>query len=352
MQSITSGVYSLLVGADAADGASPALPPPLQPMQPMQPERAAKPTATATPAPAPTGCGMSGIPTRIVLGPGDGSVACLDECLAIAEPMVREATSNLNRVTVVLLKASSTPAALEEHLRLHFQGTTTATATMRRVQIGAKREHSAVTAEAEEKVAFAVADGRTIVMHTGRPCVLLVTDCSRTYYATAPTPSVVPLPRDAEEGYQALAATLRGILSGKFAGRDLQGTALGTFGRGDEAMRLLSWHQAAEGARPVPVLLMAVSEAYAQHAAGAKPRQPSGKPWFHVTSVVDLGDPIPVSVDGMPTLDQSVWQERLGVRAWLPASGRSRERLQVAARDDDNLVGLSVGIAHDKLVFF
>ena len=349
MQSITSGVYSLLVGADAADGASPSLPSLPPPMLPTQPERTAKPAA---PAPAPTGCGVSGIPTRIVLGPGDGSVACLDECLAMAEPMVRKATSNLNRVTVVLLKTSTTPAALEEHLRLHFQGTTTATATMRKVQIGAKREHSTVTAEAEEEVAFALADGRTIAMHTGRPCVLLVTNCSQTYNATAPLPSAVPLPRDAEEGYQALAATLRGILSGKFAGRDLQGTALGTFGRGDESMRLLSWHQAAEDVRSVPVLLMAVSEAYAQYAAGAKPRRPTAIPWFHVTSVVDLGDPIPVSVEGMPALDQPVWQERLGVRAWLPATGRSRERLQVAARDDDNLVGLSVGIAQDKLVFF
>ena len=100
MQSITSGVYSLLVGADATDGASPSLPSSLPPpMLPTQPERTAKPAA-----PAPTGCGVSGIPTRIVLGPGDGSVACLDECLAMAEPMVREATSNLNRVTVVLLK--------------------------------------------------------------------------------------------------------------------------------------------------------------------------------------------------------------------------------------------------------
>ena len=103
MQSLTNGVYSLLLGGEGeATGA--ALPPPMQPMQPMQP-----PSTT----PTPTSCGGNpGVPTFVVLGPGDGSVACLDECLAMAEPMVREATSNLNRVTVVLLKTSTTPAAL------------------------------------------------------------------------------------------------------------------------------------------------------------------------------------------------------------------------------------------------
>jgi len=355
MQSITSGVYSLLVGGDASDGATPSLPPPMQPertanaMAPMAPTA---PTPPTPPTPAATGCGVSGIPTRIVLGPGDGSVACLEECLAIADPMVREANANRNRVTVVLLKATTTPVALEEHLRLHFEGTSTATAAMRKVQIGKKREHTAVEADADEDAVFAVADGRTVPMNTGRPCVLLVTDCSMTYYATAPAPSAIPLARDAEEGYQALVATLRGILTGRAVGRDLQGTALGTFVRDDVAMRLISWHEGAEAARPVPALYMAVSEAYAQHAAGGKPRRPTAKPWFHITGVVYLGDAIPVSVDGMPALDQPVWQERLGVRAWFPAPGRSRERLQMATRDDDNLVGRNVGIAHDKLVFF
>ena len=339
MQSITSGVYSLLVGGDASDGATPSLPPP------MQPERTANamaPTPPTPPTPAATGCGVSGIPTRIVLGPGDGSVACLEECLAIADPMVREANANRNRVTVVLLKATTTPVALEEHLRLHFQGTSTATAAMRKVQIGKKREHTAVEADADEDAVFAVADGRTVPMNTGRPCVLLVTDCSMTYYATAPAPSAIPLARDAEEGYQALVATLRGILTGRAVGRDLQGTALGTFVRDDVAMRLISWHEGAEAARPVPALYMAVSEAYAQHAAGGKPRRPTAKPWFHITGVVYLGDAIPVSVDGMPALDQPVWQERRacvaprpGAVARAPADGDARRRQSRRAKRGD-----------------
>ena len=67
------GVYSLLVGADAADGASPSLPLSLPP-----------PGNTSSGQPSqrrPRPLGAAWRHPRVVLGPGDGSVACLANAL-------------------------------------------------------------------------------------------------------------------------------------------------------------------------------------------------------------------------------------------------------------------------------
>ena len=350
MQSITSGVYSLLVGEGDAGGGNAQLPPPLTP---------AKPKRAPPPAPAPTSCPQrDGTPaaTRIILGPGDGTMRTVDALEKIARPMVNVANGNGNRVTVVLLKAPETTPMMEAQVRKMFETSVAEVVALPKIVINAKSEFAAVVATADTLESYAIPEGRAVSMNTGRPCVLVVTDCYSTYSATAPALGRVSLPRDAEEGYRALMATLDGILaSPTFAGRDLAGTALGTFVRNDVQMRLIGWNGRTDGTDDVqPLLYTAVSEAYAQRAGGVmfggtRPRRATTKPWFTITASVFLGDAIPLYVRDMPALDRDAWHERIGVRAWL--ADVQGEQLDHAVRDDDNLVGLSVGVSEDRLVF-
>ena len=192
----------------------------------------------------------------------------VDALEKIARPMVNVANGNGNRVTVVLLKAPETTPMMEAQVRKMFETSVAEVVAMPKIVINAKSEFAAVVATADTLESYAIPDGRAVSMNTGRPCVLVVTDCYSTYSATAPPLGRVSLPRDAEEGYRALMATLDGILaSPTFAGRDLAGTALGTFVRNDVQMRLIGWNGRTDGTDDVqPLLYTAVSEAYAQRA--------------------------------------------------------------------------------------
>ena len=366
MQSLTNGVYSLLLGGEGeATGA--ALPPPMQPMQPMQP-----PSTT----PTPTSCGGNpGVPTFVVLGPGDGTRGGAEVALDASKAAMQEAARNRNRRTCVLLTTPATPPAVEEAMQAWLaaerekeletyqkSGREPPTAVIPRVtpeRASFSNGYNAVEALAKEPVAHVQVDPpRTVSLNTSRPTMLVITNCGSTFRNTAPPPNVMPVAKAAEEGMRALGATLRGVLSTSFSGRELTGTVLGVFQRARDAgiLRMICWHRQEDAAKPgaMPVLLYtAVSEEYAQFAAGDRPARPTWKPRWYVHEQIALGAPIEVALDEMTPLDRDAWRETLGVRAWLPpAPGRdAAENILLGMRDDDNLRGLEVAVAEDRLVF-
>ncbi len=350
MQSITNGVYSLLLGAEGGDATGSKLPPPLQPM--------------------PTACsGNPGVPTHVVLGPGDGTAEGAKVALELSNRVFVEAAKNKNRRTCVLLKTPMTPPAVEETMKtwiaaeaaneasnFRARGETPPTpvapkAVFEREEFS--RGYNAVVALAKNRVSHVEVGVRTIDLNTGRPTLLVVTSCGSTFRKTAPPQNLIPLPKHAEEGMRALAATLRGVLSTTFDGRELTGTVLGVFQRDASLLRLICWHGQEDASGATPVLLYtAVAEAYAQHAAGNRRMRPTWNPRWYTREQVALGPSIAVSLDEMSPLDQEVWREKLGVRAWLPpAEGRAADTIVVGTRDEDNLRGLDVAVSQDKLFF-
>ena len=359
MQSLTNGVYSLLLGGDGEEPTGSKLPPPLQPM------------ATAC-------SGNPGVPTFVVLGPGDGTREGARVALDASDRVMQEAARNRNRRTCVLLKTPMTPPVVEETMsrwlaaerenevgNYQRRDEEPPSAVVPEIVFTSKifsRGYNSVVAEAKEEVAHVEVDPpRNVRMNTGRPAILVITSCNTTFKSTAPPRNVAPLPKTAEEGMRALGATLRGVLSTTFSGRELTGTVLGVFHQrsprhGPGLLRLICWHGPEDAATPgaTPVLLYtAVSEAYAQFAAGDRPLRPTWKPRWYTKEEIAFGSPIEVDLNEMAPLDRDAWREKLGVRAWLPpVKGReASEKIIVGMRDEDNLRGLGVGVAHDRLFF-
>ena len=341
MQSLTNGVYSLLLGAEGEAGA--ALPPPMRPTS----------TPTPTPTPTPTGCGRPGVRTLILLGPGAGTLPGVERALALASGVAAKARESQNDVRCVLLKTPETPVSLEERVKAYFAGTdVAASAETERCDVG--KGYAALKMVADKRVPAVAFDAetRTLQLNTGELSVVVATFCRTTYRLTAPPESVVPSASVAEEGLRALGATLRGVLSTAFSGRKLRGTAVGVVERDDELMRMIYWQEGEDPGSPV-VLYTVVSEAYAQYAGRKLARRAAAGAWprWHTTSALRVGAAIQPGVDEMAPLDQAATREKLGVRAWFAPTGRSEQTVVVRARDEDNLAGRDVRVEGTALVF-
>lgn len=352
MNSITQGVYSLLVGDDAP---ATNLPPPLQPHS-----TAASTTATPAlvPTPAPTGCMFAAKTWAIFAGMQNEAdlVACLQE----ATPILKAATKPPKTLSMIWLHAGSPPSrSLKDAFTAAAKQQNAKDENLTEYTI-AEGEMSQISASASSATQFLALSGdlkRAIEMTTRAPCMLFATECSRVYATMRPEVNTNAEETLAEKGYSQLLATLEGIVNSKqLANTKVFGTMLGVYpaeprhSEEPQLMRLVCWRTANCEIK----LYTAVSEDFAQWAApNPVTRRATASPMFTTVSLIDVGEAIKPSFDKLPPLDQRNMEDEHGPRAWKPPEGEGgvKARLVVYAADTDNLYGRSVKIEQSKLVF-